>query len=174
MTDGLEEAQRLELLRAAVPYRYEAIELCRRWVELDRCKESETGYLVNVLRGFYLELEIGNAGRGIELLQQAEEWVEFRDPGPSHGYGDDILLAASLLHARNPMDATYRTLYENRLNAFREWLLAQQVQDGEKLPPMIRSRINGFLRIVQSEWFSQLQSDVRWQGIKELATRLVR
>jgi hypothetical protein len=72
------------------------------------------------------------------------------------------------------MDATYRTLYENRLNAFREWLLAQQVQDGEKLPPMIRSRINGFLRIVQSEWFSQLQSDVRWQGIKELATRLVR
>jgi len=174
MTEGLEETRKLELLRASMPFRYEAIDLCRRWVELDRCKESETGYLVNVLRGFYLELEVGNTGRGIDLLQQAEKWVEFRDPGPSHGFGDDILIAASLLHARNPMDATYRTLYENRLNAFREWLLAQQVQDGETLPPVISSRINGFLRIIQSEWFSHLQSDVRWQGIKELATRLVR
>lgn len=173
-TDSSEEARRLELHRASLTYRYEAIDLCRRWLELDRSKESETGYLVNVLRGFYLELDIGNVELGVELLQEAEKWVKLQDPGPSHSFGDDILLAAALLHARNPTNTNYRTLFENRLSAFREYLLAQQVPEGQALHPVIRSRVTGFLRMMQSDVFSGLASDVHWQGINELASRLVR
>jgi serine/threonine protein kinase len=174
LTDQPRKARSLELHRSSLPSRYEAIELCQRWVELDRCKESETGYLVNVLRGFYLELDIGNAELGLELLHQAEKWITLQDPGPSHSFGDDILLAAALLHGRNPTNARYKDLYEDRLSAFRERLLTQMATEGQELQPGIRQRVIGFLRISQSDVFSGLVSDVRWQGIKELADRLVR
>ena len=164
----------MELHRASLPYRYEAIELCRRWVELDRCKESTTGYLVNVVRGFYSELNLGNVERGVALLQQAEKWVELQDPGPSHGYGEDLFLATALLHATNPTDNHYRALYENQTIAFSEWLLSQQKPKGQELHPIIRIKITGALRLMQSEVFSGLASDVHWKGIKELADRIVR
>jgi hypothetical protein len=127
-----------------------------------------------VLRGFYLELDIGNAELGLELLHQAEKWITLQDPGPSHSFGDDILLAAALLHGRNPTNARYKDLYEDRLSAFRERLLTQMATEGQELQPGIRQRVIGFLRISQSDVFSGLVSDVRWQGIKELADRLVR
>jgi len=172
-TDDLQEAHRLELHRASLTYRYEAIELCRRWVELDRCKESTTGYLVNVVRGFYSELNLGNVERGVALLQQAEKWVELQDLGLSHGYGEDLFLATALLHATNPTDNRYRALYENQMILFREWLLSQQTTKGQALHPIIRAKILGALRLMQSEVFSSLASDVRWQGIKEIADRIV-
>lgn len=173
-TDGLEEARRMKLHRDSSSYRYEAIELCRRWVELDRCKESTTGYLVNVLRGFYAELDLGNVERSVALLQQAEEWVGLKDPGPFHGYGEDLFLAAALLHALNPTDTNYRALYENEIITFRQWLVSQKNSEGQELHPIIRIKITGALRLMQMEAFSGLASDLRWGEIQELAAQIVR
>lgn len=173
-TDSLEEARRFELHRTSLPYRYEAIELCRRWVELDRCKESKTGYLVNVVRGFYLELDLGNVKRGIALLQEAEKWVELQDPGSSHGDGEDLFLAAALLHAMNPTEPRYQKLYDDKIIAFRAWLLSQLDPEEQVLHSIVRIKIKGALRLMELEVFSGLASDVRWQGIKELANRTVR
>jgi tetratricopeptide (TPR) repeat protein len=173
-TEGLEETRRVQLNRSSLLYRYEAIELYRRLVELDRCSEFEMGYLVNVLRAFYSELDIGNVEGSIELLKQAEKWVELKDPGPFHGYSEDMFLAAALLHTHDPMSTSYRKLYENQTATFREWLLSQQVGQRQDLYLVIRRILNDFLRMRQLEVFSGLASDVHWQNIGELAERLVR
>lgn len=173
-TEGIEDARRIKLYRDSIPYRYEAIELCRRWVELDSCKESTTGYSVNVLRGFYSELELGNVERSVALLQQAEKLIGLRDPGPFHGFGEDLFLAVALLHTLNPTDTNYRVLYEKELTTFRGWLMNQQNPVGKELHPIIRIRITGALRLMQMEAFSGLTSDLRWQEIQELAAQILR
>jgi hypothetical protein len=130
--------------------------------------------LVNVVRGFYLELDLGNVKRGVELLQEAEKWVELQDPGSSHGDGEDLFLAAALLHAMNPTEPRYQKLYDKKIIAFRAWLLSQLDPEDQVLHSIVRIKITGALRLMELEVFSGLASDVRWQGIKELANRIVR
>ncbi len=167
-TDELEEARRLELHRASLPYRYEAIELCRRRVELDRCKESTTGYLVNVVRGFYSELDLGNVEGSVALLQQSEEWVELQDPEFFHGYGEDLFLAAALLYAIKPTDAIYQKLYDKNTIAFREWLLSQQKPKSQELHPIIRIKIIGALNLMQLQVFQGWQAMCVRRGSRSL------
>lgn len=173
ITPEMNESCRMELNKASIPHRNLAIELCRQWVRLDRSKESEVAYVVNVLRGFYSEFSIGNEGRGLQILHQAQQEVILKDPGIGHSNGDELLIASAFLHVREPGGDGHRNLYESSLERYREWLIEHEPADGQNLQQTHRDRIAGLTRLMQSEIFGELEADSRWRGLKQYAQRIL-
>jgi tetratricopeptide (TPR) repeat protein len=169
----LEDARRLQVEKASLYYRNEAIELCRRWVEVDRSKDSEIGFLVNILRCFHLEAATGDFEKGIELLRQAEKLVPLRDVGWAHSDGGELFLAASILHLRYPEELEYRKLYESSMQAYEKSLLNVVPPAGQSVDSRHRISIERTLRVMQAEVYSGLDSDAQWQGIRSLSERIL-
>lgn len=168
-SEELDDTRRLELERASLTYRHEAIALCERWLERDRGPKSEEGYLVNVLRAFRAELALGNIDQGVALLRRADQRVELQKPPLGHSCEEGFLLGASLLHLRDPKELRYRKLYETSINAYREWLLAL---DQKPIQPLLRREIGMVASTMRWESYSALRTDAGWQEILELADRI--
>jgi len=166
-SEELDDTRRLELERASLTHRHEAIALCERWLERDRGRESEKGYLVNVLRAFRSELALGNIDQGVALLRRADQRVELRKPPPGHSCEEGFLLGASLLHLRDPEELRYRKLYETGINAYREWL-----QEQKPFYPIDRRRIGMVASTMRWESYLGLRADAGWQEIMDLADRI--
>jgi serine/threonine protein kinase len=170
---ALEDARRVQIEEASLLYRHEAIELCRRWVEVDRNKDSEIGFLVNILRCFHFEATTGGFDKGVELLRQAEKLVPLRDVGWAHSDGGELFLAASILHLRYPEELEYRKLYESSLKAYEESLLKLVPPSGQSVDLRHRNSIERILRVMQAGVYSGLDSDAQWQGIMGLSERIL-
>lgn len=170
--DGLSDTDRMQLTEASLTHRHETIALCKRWLERDRSRESETAYLANALRGFRAELAMGRLEEGRELLRQAEQMVDLQMPVLQHSGGEELLLGAALLHVREPGEVRYRTLYEQSIPPFTAWLL-----DEERNPPKLRIKTHReyFARLADTmrwEVFAPLSEDSEWRAVMEIADRI--
>jgi hypothetical protein len=140
---------------------------------VDRSKDSEIGFLVNILRCFHLEAATGDFEKGIELLRQAEKLVPLRDVGRAHSDGGELFLAASILHLRYPEEWEYRKLYESSMQAYEKSLLNVVPPAGQSVDSRHRISIERTLRVMQAEVYSGLDSDAQWQGIRSLSERIL-
>jgi hypothetical protein len=116
---------------------------------------------------------MGNVDNSLDLLSQAQQHIDLQAPGLSHSCGEELLIAAALLHTRNPQDVRYRKRFESSLDAYRSWLLGLNHEDGQSLHPTLQDRIAEFTRWMQLEFFSALETDSRWREIRLLAQGLL-